>query len=84
MKAELDRYGLFKWLPEGFPDWVEGTSDVGTAKERVRQLWLESAESDYFVQDFVANVIVASSSDYGQRFKQLEDLFLPVMISRTL
>ncbi len=59
-----DRYGLFQWLPEGFPHWVEGTSDVDYAKRRIKQLLLESSDSEYFVQDFIANTIVASSSDY--------------------
>jgi len=66
-KTELnsvDRYGLFEWLAEAFPYWMEGTSDVEYAKVRIKQLWLESSQSEYFVQDFVANTIVTSTSDY--------------------
>lgn len=59
-----NRYGLFEWLPDGLPEWMEGTSDVGYAKRRIKQLFLESRDSEYFVQDFIANTVVASSSDY--------------------
>ena len=66
-KAEpnsFDRYALYEWLPEGFPQWMEGTSDAEYAKTRIKQLWLESSESEYFVQDFIANTIVSSTTDY--------------------
>jgi hypothetical protein len=59
-----DRYGLFEWPPDGVPEWMESTSDVGYAKGRIKQLFLQSRDSEYFVQDFIANTIVASSSDY--------------------
>lgn len=59
-----DRYGLFEWPPDGVPQWMEGTSDVDYAKGRIKQLFLESSDSEYFVEDFISNTIVTSTSDY--------------------
>lgn len=77
MSANLERYGLFKWLPEGFPEWVEATPDVDRAKKRIRELFSDNPDAEYFVQDFIANVIVASSTDHRRRAGQ--ELFASVV-----
>jgi len=60
----MERFGLFEWGNDGFPHWVDGSPDLQQAKKRIHDWSVESPDSEYFAQDFIANVVVASTRDY--------------------
>jgi hypothetical protein len=60
----MERFGLFEWRSDGFPHWVDAAPDLQQAKKKIRDWALESPDSEYFAQDFIANVVVASTRDY--------------------
>lgn len=60
----MERFGLFEWRNDGFPHWVDAAPDLQQAKKKIRDWALESPNSEYFAQDFIANVVVASTRDY--------------------
>lgn len=60
----MERFGLFQWRNDGFPHWVDAVPDLQQAKRRIQDWAVKSPESEYFAQDFVANVVVASTRDY--------------------
>jgi hypothetical protein len=63
-RTSMERFGLFEWRSDGFPHWVDAAPDLQQAKRKIQDWALESPHSEYFVQDFVANVVVASTRDY--------------------
>jgi len=65
------RFGVFKWQPQGFPDWLEWAMSADHAKQRVEELAGRSVDIEFFAQDFVANTIVASSAEYRQKPKRM-------------
>ena len=60
----MERFGLFEWRSDGFPHWVDAVRDLQEAKKKIQDWALESPDSEYFAQDFIANAIVASTRDY--------------------
>jgi len=60
----VERFGLFEWRSDGFPYWVDATDDLQQAKKKIQDWALRSPNSEYFAQDFIANVVVASTRDY--------------------
>jgi hypothetical protein len=60
----MERFGLFEWRSDGFPYWVDATDDVQQAKKKIQDWALKSPDSEYFAQDFIAHVVVASTRDY--------------------
>jgi hypothetical protein len=60
----MERFGLFEWRNDGFPHWVGATPDLQQAKKRIQDWARESPDCEYFAQDFIANVVVASTRDY--------------------
>jgi len=60
----MERFGLFEWRNDGLPHWVDAAPDVQEARKKIQNWALESPESEYFAQDFIANVVVASTRDY--------------------
>jgi hypothetical protein len=63
-RISMERFGLFEWRNDGLPHWVDAAADVQQARKRIRDWALASPESEYFAQDFIANVVVASTRDY--------------------
>jgi hypothetical protein len=68
--ASMKRFGLFEWRNDGFPYWVDEVPDLQQAKRKIQNWAVESPDSEYFAQDFVANVIVASTRDYLEPSRQ--------------
>jgi hypothetical protein len=60
----MERFGLFEWRSDGFPHWVDAVADIQQAKKKIQDWAVESPDSEYFAQDFIANAIVASTRDY--------------------
>jgi hypothetical protein len=60
----MERFGLFEWRSDGFPHWIDAAPDLQQAKKKIQDWALESPGSEYFAQDFVAHVVVASTRDY--------------------
>ena len=60
----MERFGLFEWRSDGFPYWVDATDDLQQAKKKIQDWALKSPDSEYFAQDFIASVVVASTQDY--------------------
>ena len=60
----MERFGLFEWRSDGFPHWVDAATDLQQAKKKIQDWAVESPHSEYFAQDFLANVVVASTRDY--------------------
>ena len=53
----MERFGLFEWRKDGFPHWVDGSPDLQQAKKRIHDWAVESPDSEYFAQDFIARRI---------------------------
>jgi hypothetical protein len=56
----MERYGLFKRLSNGAPMWVCASDDLAKAKDIIQTL-SELSGLEYFIHDFQAGTLVASS-----------------------
>ena len=53
----LERYGIFRKLPDGSPLWVEAENDLQKAMQRMRDLAGQDG-MEYFVHDFQVGVSI--------------------------